>query len=434
MIARILTPILFITVLLLQYERTHAGCNDTTEYKLGTIKELSDTCGNGQLLPNTYCKLLEVQCPALKPMQVELRITPPDAGVAERGTVVFSSGGNGVGFYGSAVGPLTLFKELTAMGFRIIDRSWLGTQGWTSSEGGMRRESCRYATLLLWIYNNIYKKGAFVISGNSGGSAEIGYALTSWGMDNIVNLAVPTSGPAVARLDYACPGTPTDEWKSISDTIIPAGAMTCTPGISLSPTDGVCRQCGGTPTVQDWIYDGVVHPGGLMNYPKTKVHFIFGADDCDGPPVPIGLTWAKYITSECEIEFAANTPHLIPGTPEGREAIRKAIDLGTQSKSAVESGKESNSGLKTFRLEQNRPNPFMNYTVINFYLPKEAFVILKVIDELGRETATILNCKMTAGSHSVTFNSNELHPGIYFYCLRAGSLQDTKIMFLINDK
>jgi hypothetical protein len=67
----------------------------------------------------------------------------------------------------------------------------------------------------------------------------------------------------------------------------------------------------------------------LLQYPKTRVSFLYGAHDC-GEPVPIGLTWATKISSEKSIQFVPRTPHTLASTPEGREAIRKAIDEGTR--------------------------------------------------------------------------------------------------------
>ena len=71
-----------------------------------------------------------------------------------------------------------------------------------------------------------------------------------------------------------------------------------------------------------------MHPGAVVNYPTTKVYFLFGAHDC-GEPVPIGLTYATKVTSEKSIQFVPRTPHPLFSTPEGREAIRNAIKTGT---------------------------------------------------------------------------------------------------------
>ena len=107
--------------------------------------------------------------------------------------------------------------------------------------------------------------------------------------------------------------------------IVPKGVMECPSACILGPANGVCKQVSPDPTPEQLLEDSLMHPGAALNYPKTKVFFLFGAHDC-GEPVPIGLTYATKLTSEKSIQFV---PHPLFSTPEGRDAIRKAIDTGT---------------------------------------------------------------------------------------------------------
>jgi endo-1,4-beta-xylanase len=294
---------------------------------LGTVPELAEPCAAGPL-PNTTCRRLQVRCDPLNPVDVQIRITEPAAGVPVRGTVLFGSGGSGTGFYAAGADGQALFRDLAGMGFRIVDRAWVGPDGWTTGEGGMRKTSCRHATLLTWIRDRIHTQGKFVASGNSGGSAEIGYALTTWERGDILDLAVPTSGPATARLDYVCANPPPPEWVAMCPANVPPGALECTPSCTLPADQGVCYQASRTPTPEILRADSVVHPEAALHYSKTRVHFLYGTRDC-GQSVPAGLTWSANVTGERIIEFVPNTPHGMFSTPEGREAIRRAIDLGT---------------------------------------------------------------------------------------------------------
>lgn len=70
-----------------------------------------------------------------------------------------------------------------------------------------------------------------------------------------------------------------------------------------------------------------------------------------------------------------------------------------------------------FVLAQNYPNPFNPSTKIDFELPENANIILKVFDIAGKEVAVILNEHRAAGYYSNTFNSNGLSSGIYFYSI-----------------
>jgi hypothetical protein len=215
------------------------------------------------------------------------------------------------------------------MGFLVVDRAWNG--GWTTHEGGLRKESCRYATLLTWVHDHLHKGGKFVATGNSGGSAEIGYAMTTWGRGEILDLAIPTSGPPIARLDLACVREASPEWAAQCAGIVPRDKMECASGCILGTANDVCKQLTAEPTTEQLRSDSVVHPGAVLDYPKTRIHFLYGARDC-GEPVPIGLMYATKVRSEKEIEFVPHTPHNISSTPEGREALRRAIDKGTLEK------------------------------------------------------------------------------------------------------
>ncbi len=72
---------------------------------------------------------------------------------------------------------------------------------------------------------------------------------------------------------------------------------------------------------------------------------------------------------------------------------------------------------KEFKLEQNYPNPFNPSTTIKYNIPEENFVTLKVYNLLGKEVATLVNKKQSAGSYQYNFNAGELSSGIYFYKL-----------------
>lgn len=85
-----------------------------------------------------------------------------------------------------------------------------------------------------------------------------------------------------------------------------------------------------------------------------------------------------------------------------------------------------------FSLSQNYPNPFNPSTVINFDLPFDSKVELKLYDMSGRESAVLKNEFMSAGYHSVVFNSTGLPSGTYFYRLTAGDRSATRKMTLLK--
>jgi len=85
-----------------------------------------------------------------------------------------------------------------------------------------------------------------------------------------------------------------------------------------------------------------------------------------------------------------------------------------------------------FGLSQNHPNPFNPETVINYEIPSDGIVSLKVYDILGNEVVELVNKNEKAGRHSISFNTTDfnLSSGVYVYKLQSGNLVSVKKMIL----
>ncbi len=70
-----------------------------------------------------------------------------------------------------------------------------------------------------------------------------------------------------------------------------------------------------------------------------------------------------------------------------------------------------------YQVFQNYPNPFNPSTVIRFTLPQQGLVKLNVYNILGERVAQIINTELTAGTHEVVFNGQNLASGVYFYSI-----------------
>lgn len=81
---------------------------------------------------------------------------------------------------------------------------------------------------------------------------------------------------------------------------------------------------------------------------------------------------------------------------------------------------EVNVGVPTkFALSQNYPNPFNPTTNINYDLPFDSKVSIKIFDITGREITSLVNQLQTAGYHTINFNASNLSSGAYFYTITA---------------
>jgi hypothetical protein len=69
----------------------------------------------------------------------------------------------------------------------------------------------------------------------------------------------------------------------------------------------------------------------------------------------------------------------------------------------------------------NYPNPFNPTTTINYQLPQDRFVTIRVYDMLGKEVAILVNENKSAGYYKVDFNASRLSSGVYIYVITANN-------------
>ena len=85
----------------------------------------------------------------------------------------------------------------------------------------------------------------------------------------------------------------------------------------------------------------------------------------------------------------------------------------------------------TLSLSQNYPNPFNPSTSIEFSIPKQEHVMLKIYDVLGRAVGTLVDGVMSEGTHSVEWNPSNKESGVYFYRLQTeGATIVRKLLYL----
>lgn len=87
---------------------------------------------------------------------------------------------------------------------------------------------------------------------------------------------------------------------------------------------------------------------------------------------------------------------------------------------------------KDYKLEQNFPNPFNPTTTIDYQIPKNGFVTLKLYDILGKEIATLVNEQKNQGRYTVNFDASKLSSGVYIYQIRANDFVNSKKMMLVK--
>ncbi|MGO9480237.1 MAG: aryl-sulfate sulfotransferase [Candidatus Kryptoniota bacterium] len=86
----------------------------------------------------------------------------------------------------------------------------------------------------------------------------------------------------------------------------------------------------------------------------------------------------------------------------------------------------------SYSLSPNYPNPFNPSTIINYQVPSNGLVTIKVYDVLGREMETLVNDVKSPGEYTVRLDGGNLSSGVYFYRMTAGSYVSTKKALLIK--
>lgn len=88
--------------------------------------------------------------------------------------------------------------------------------------------------------------------------------------------------------------------------------------------------------------------------------------------------------------------------------------------------------LNEYKLDQNYPNPFNPITTIQYNIPKEGFVQIKVFNILGQEIITLVNMNQAPGNYKIIFDASELSSGVYLYQINVNDFQLTRKMILMK--
>ena len=83
-------------------------------------------------------------------------------------------------------------------------------------------------------------------------------------------------------------------------------------------------------------------------------------------------------------------------------------------------------------LLQNYPNPFNPVTVIEYSLPEQAEITLRVYDVMGRLVETLVDQAMSPGKHQAVWDASGAVSGTYIYRLRAGEVLRSRTLMLIK--
>jgi photosystem II stability/assembly factor-like uncharacterized protein len=125
---------------------------------------------------------------------------------------------------------------------------------------------------------------------------------------------------------------------------------------------------------------------------------------------------------------------------ENNDPLRRTLAMGVVLDVLTAVATPGGGVPEKFALYQNYPNPFNPSTIIQFDLPRQARVTLKVYNTLGQEVAVLINEILNAGKHQAHFDAAKLASGVYFYRLdarhtdggQAGTFVQTRKLLLLR--
>jgi hypothetical protein len=175
--------------------------------------------------------------------------------------------------------------------------------------------------------------------------------------------------------------------------------------------------------------------------PQTLYAFDYATLSPNETPIPLdSIHWVP--AEDVYSGFDSALPRGIDFSADGTvayfaayDAVETDIDLQkfTTDRVFVSNEPDRKSEIPSgYALEQNYPNPFNPTTNINYTINEAGPVTLKVYDMTGREVATLVNSRMSAGSHQVSFDASNLASGVYLYMLQANGVRLTNRMTLIK--
>ncbi|MFN2458500.1 MAG: hypothetical protein ABR502_09890 [Chitinophagaceae bacterium] len=278
------------------------------------------------------CYGFEIQVPGVTKNERGFLAVAPYRGTP-RGVIMFFTGGGGDEWWTRGSATFQMADELRSLGFSIVQVRW--NINWLISspgnDAGTAHLAARPATVIKYVYDKFYVplgipkqtgKAGFCITGNSGGSTQVSYALSHYGLENIIDVAIPTGGPPHSVLSKSCMNRPGEEayWFA-ADT-----RNFIDQGFGFFDGNGPAARSDAS-FVSRWLAESVATGGSDYNHPGTRIHFLLGQTDTpmqviatdyfnrlntDGTPF---LTW----------EIVSNTGHAIHGSQEGRAALKAAI-------------------------------------------------------------------------------------------------------------
>jgi len=279
------------------------------------------------------CSGFSVRCPDVSGDHTgALAVREPSEDV--RGMIVLFSGGSGVTWWDNGRPEAARFiEDVLGDGLVVVEVSW--SESWllpeAGDEPGLAAVACRPATVIQDIHDRLYiplgledtdGRCGFCVSGNSGGATQVAIALSHYGLEPLIDVAVLTGGPPHAGLASGCLSEGADDPRaySVQQARDIDGAFGARRG-------GPCERRDPTFTAT-WDANDPALGGSDHTYAHTAVVVVLGVKDDTVAP-----SHARLYVDQLESAGSPNVEvlevlelgHRIEASREGLGAVRAAL-------------------------------------------------------------------------------------------------------------
>lgn len=350
------------------------------------------------------------------------------------------------GLYGSKAGNLISINKATAAGAIIGPIGFTSVSGLASAPVLLRTADPHV------IYasqgdagDQIYRINSFTGAGTLVGHTGIGAGMPALAIDSqgrifaaerasgdlyrvdaLTGAAVFVASTGISFLDALA--------FNLSDVMYASGDVGLTRLYTVNPSTGVATPIGPTgEQMAGLAFDptsGKLY-GSAGGSGPAVADGIYTVNAATGAGTLVGVTGLGGATPDLAFDFLGNLYGVKGGGPGGLSTfikINKATGAGSivgpvgfgpvsgmgSFEFTVVDAPEATAATTQLELLPAFPNPFSASAVIRFVLPASGEAHLDVYNVAGRKVATLVNGRLEAGPHTVTFDVRQIPSGVYF--------------------